>query len=67
MLRLTLREIQEASVEERLHLIEVILQSLKRDIETTSPAPKKMFSVRKFSLGAEVHADRNQLYNERIN
>ncbi len=34
---------------------------------TTSPAPKKMFTVRKFSLGEEVHADRDQLYNERIN
>ena len=64
MLRLTLREIQEASVEERLHLIEVILQSLKNDIETTSPASKKIFTVRKFSLGAEVHIDRDQLYNK---
>lgn len=63
----TLQKIQEASVEERLHLIEILLQSLKKDIETTSPAPKKMFTVRKFSLGAEVHADRDQLYNERIN
>ena len=36
-----LREIQGAPVEERLHLIEIILQSLKKDIETTSPAPKK--------------------------
>lgn len=33
----------------------------------TSPAPKKTFTVRKFSLGEEVHADRDQLYNERIN
>ena len=33
----------------------------------TSPAPKKMFTVRKFSLGGEVHADRGQLYNERTN
>ena len=64
MLRLTLREIQEASVEERLHLIEIILQSLKKDIEMSSPAPKKMFTVRKFSLGAEVHVDRDQLYNK---
>ena len=53
-----LREIQGAPVEERLHLIEIILQSLKKDIETTPPALKKMFTVRKFSLGAEVHADR---------
>ena len=67
MLRLTLREIQEASIEERLHLIEIILQSLKKDIETTSPASKKIFTVRKFSLGGEVQADRNQMYNERIN
>lgn len=67
MLRLTLREIQEASVEERLHLIELLLRSLKNDIETTSPASKKIFTVRKFSLGAEVHIDRDQLYNELIN
>ena len=64
MLRLTLRGIQEASVEERLHLIAIILQSLKKDIETTSPASKKIFTVRKFSLGAEVHVDRDQLYNK---
>lgn len=67
MLRLTLREIQEASVEERLHLIELLLQSLKKDMETISPAPKKIFTLRKFSLGGEVHADRDQLYNERTN
>ena len=30
----------------------------------TSPAPEKMFTVRKFSLGTEVQADRDQLYNE---
>ena len=64
MLRLTLREIQEASVEERLHLIELLLQSLKKDIETASPAPKKIFTLRKFSLGEEVHADRDQLYKK---
>ncbi|MCE2432991.1 MAG: hypothetical protein J4F29_08740 [Candidatus Latescibacteria bacterium] len=29
----------------------------------TSPAPEKMFTVRKFSLGTEVQADRDQLYN----
>ena len=63
----TLQEIQGAPVEERLYLIEIILQSLKKDIETTSPASKKMFTVRKFSLGAEVQADRDQLYNERTN
>ena len=63
----TLQEIQGAPIEERLYLIEIILQSLKKDIETTSPASKKMFTVRKFSLGAEVHADRDQLYNERTN
>ena len=61
-----LREIQGAPVEERLHLIEIILQSLKKDIETTSPAPNKMFTVRTFSLGGEVHADRDRLYNERV-
>ena len=58
----TLQEIQGAPIEERLYLIEIILQSLKKDIETTSPASEKMFTVRKFSLGAEVHADRDQLY-----
>ena len=58
----TLRKIQGAPIKERLHLIEIILQSLKKDIETTPPAPQKMFTVRKFSLGAEVHADRDQLY-----
>ena len=60
-----LQEIQGAPVEERFHLIEIILQSLKKDLDTTSPIPKKTFTVRTFSLGTEVQADRDQLYNER--
>jgi hypothetical protein len=59
----TVQEIQEAPVEERIQVIEQILQSLKKDIQKTSSV--KTFIVRKFNLGAEVTVDRDQLYAER--
>jgi hypothetical protein len=64
----TVDQLKQAPIEERLQIIELILQSLKKDIR---PKPKieetrvKPFKVRKFSLGQEVHVDREELYSER--
>ncbi len=58
-------QIKEASIEERIKIIELILQSLKNDIKSESKIRKSYFKIRKFSLGEEVHVDRNNLYSER--
>jgi len=62
------KQIKKAPVEERIQMIEIILQSLKNDIKPklkTRATKHKRFKVRKFSLGEEVHVDRDELYSER--
>jgi len=64
----TVNQIKRASVEERLQIIELILQSLKNDMKQESKIREsgfRPFKVRKFSLGKEVHVDREELYSER--
>ena len=64
----TFKQIKQASLEDRIQLIELILQSLKLDLKqnlTTEKPPYKRFKVRKFSLGEEVQVDRDELYSER--
>jgi hypothetical protein len=62
----TFEKLQSASVEERIYIIEAILQSLKNDLGS-SPKPSssiKPFKVRQFNLG-EINIDREELYAER--
>ena len=48
----TVNELKNAPVEERLKIIELILQSLKSDLTSeTGEATVRHFTVRKFSLG----------------
>ena len=64
----TFDQIKQASVEERIQIIELIIQSLKKDLGPGSETGRtlfKRFKVRKFSLGEEVHIDRDSLYSER--
>lgn len=63
----TLNQLQHAPIPERIRIIEVILQSLKQDIKTASTGgiQHKPFKIQKFSLGKEVHVDRDTLYAER--
>ena len=64
----TIRQIQQASVAERIQLIEQILQSLKEDLPASSANDKpevKPFKARQFDLGREVLTDRNEIYAER--
>ena len=59
----TVQEIQDAPIEERIQVIEQILQSLKKDIQKAQPT--KTFTVRTFNLGSEVPIYRDQIYAER--
>ncbi len=65
----TVEQIKNSPVEERIQIIELILQSLKSDLKTkvksTEKTKFKQFKVRKFSLGEEVHVNRDELYAER--
>lgn len=63
----TVDRIKKSPIEERIQIIELILQSLKNDIKTknTGKAKFKQFKIRKFSLGEEVHINRDELYSER--
>ncbi|MBC8231343.1 hypothetical protein H8E77_17465 [bacterium] len=61
-------QIKQASVEERIQIIELILQSLRKDMRLEPGVGKsqfKPFKIRKFSLGEEVHVNRDKLYSER--
>jgi hypothetical protein len=59
----TVDRIKQSPVEERIQIIELILQSLKSDIKikakNTDKTKRKQFKIRKFSLGEEVHVDRD--------
>jgi len=62
------RQIRGTSISEQIEIIEMTLHSLRTKIETkteSSRKPFKPFRVRKFSLGGEVHADRDEMYSER--
>jgi len=62
------RQIQQATISEQIEIIELILQSLKAGIKTEYKSRQKSFRpfrVRKFSLGEEIHPDRDELYSER--
>jgi hypothetical protein len=62
-----LNQVIQATVNERIRFIELILQSLKNELAEKArrqPKPKR-FRVRQFGLGGEVHVDRDELYKER--
>ncbi|MFQ6040984.1 MAG: hypothetical protein ACE5PV_09020 [Candidatus Poribacteria bacterium] len=63
----TFDQIKQTSIEERISIIEPILQSLKKDIrpELEGKSKFKPFKIREFSLGKEIHVERDKLYSER--
>lgn len=65
----TLEQILNASVDETIQLIELVLESLKSDLKKDSEnTPKfKPFRVRQFILGQEVQVDRDLIYLVRGN
>jgi len=65
----TVNQVIQATMNERIRFIEIILQSLKNEItkeKVRRERKHKKFKVRQFGLGGEVHVDRDELYNERI-
>lgn len=59
----TVDRIKKSSIEERIKIIELILQSLKSDIKAKPAKTQKgKFKVRQISLGEEVHVDRDEMY-----
>ena len=64
----TFMQIEHATISERIHIIEYILQSLKHDIQpktTNMIRQQKPFKVRSFHLGQDVQCDRDEIYAER--
>ena len=64
----TVERFQQEPVAERIRLIELILQSIKNDVETARPKERhapKPFRVREFCLGQDVAVDRDSIYAER--
>jgi hypothetical protein len=62
------REIRGASVSEQIEIIELILHSLRTNIETerkSTRKPFRRFRIRKFCLGEEIHANRDEMYSGR--
>jgi len=53
--------LKHVPMEERIQIIEILLQSLKSDM----PKQKKPFQVRTFNLGEDVQVDRDELYLQR--
>lgn len=64
----TVNKIKQSPLEERIQIIELILQTLKNDIKQKTKdreSNSKPFKVHKFKLGNEVHVDREELYSDR--
>jgi hypothetical protein len=60
----TFKKLQQAPIEERIQMIELLLQSVKDDLKSNSTSSKP-FNVRSFSLGNDISINRDELYNER--
>jgi hypothetical protein len=60
----TFKQLQQAPIEERIQMIELLLQSVKDDLKSNSTSSKP-FKVRSFSLGNDISINRDELYNER--
>ncbi len=61
------QQLQQAPLTDRIQVIEVLLESLKRDIaHTVFPnVPSASFRVRTFNLGRDISCDREDMYAER--
>lgn len=61
----TLRQLENAPIEERIKIIEWLLQSVKNDLKRSSK-PQQPFKVRSFSLGSDIAVNREEIYSNRI-
>jgi hypothetical protein len=67
----TIHQIEQSSIKERIRFMGIILKSFEDDIDeshgnTHESSNLKPFKIRKFSLGQEVHIDRDELYSDRL-
>ena len=66
----TIAHIKQASIPERIRVIELLLKSLKTDIQSPTCNPDHLksqrFKVRGFNLGRDISVDRNMIYGERV-
>ncbi len=64
----TLTQIQNAPISERIRLIELLLESLKHDLDTEGNGHKlhTTFKLRTFDLGQDIEVDRDAIYSERV-
>lgn len=61
-----IRTLQDAPIKERIQIIEMLLQSLKDDLEVEAPREtQKHFTVRTFDLGKDILPDREEMYIDR--
>ena len=61
------QSLQYAPLADRIRVIELLVQSLKEEVAhgESAQTQRKPFRVRTFDLGADVHADRDEMYAER--
>lgn len=60
----TFKQLQQAPIEERIQMIELLLQSVKDELKSNSTSSKP-FKVHSFSLGGNISLNRDELYSER--
>lgn len=62
-----IQTLQNTPLEERIQIIELLLQSLKEDISSKEIRDKKFtpFEIRTFNLGSDIQVDRQDMYLER--
>ena len=63
-----IQQLQNASLTDRIQVIELLLQSLKDEIARGEPtqAARKPFRIRTFNLGTDVQIDREEMYANRV-
>ncbi len=61
----TVDEIKHSPLNERLQIIELVIQSLKQDMQISVKQKSGKFKVRQFHLGDDVQVDRDELYKDR--
>ena len=62
-----IKTVQEAPLEDRIQIMELLLQSLKSDLAHAKSAGKvqKPFKIYTFDLGSDVLPDREEMYISR--
>jgi hypothetical protein len=62
-----IQTLQNTPLEDRIQIIELLLQSLKEDISSKGTKAKTLepFKIRTFNLGGDIRMDREEMYLER--